>query len=743
MAQPRTTTEQEALLFLQNVLPDTGYYSYRYTAGSSMCVGWANSIQELYEKMMLVDKGDVYFSTASFIDNSSSKQENVLLLKSFRLDIDIGKHNCYGSIREGIEALLQFCKHINIPFPFLVMSGIGFHAWWALSEPISRERWRTITDRLKTACEAEGLLVDHVVTKDAARILRCPGTFNCKNGKEVELHSSYSTLMKTHKLTSFMPLITYKLTKEKQEPPQNVEVLFNAETHKYYSHLLSLIPNTIETTYDKWFQVAAAVHSLGWGETGKEMFLAWSQINPKHEMATFNKTWNGLNNAEYDGKKITPATLTFLAEKETIGTIKAFDTDDSVYRMEGYSDEKYDKYCKLYNDAIWETTSKGRIKDRSHLNTNKAVIGLGIRGKVNSFKDKEELLVPDLSDEWQEFSDKLVSRINGIIQNRYAFEAGITQTRVALNELCYTFEYNPVREYLDSLVWDKVSRLDTWLATWYGAEDNDLNRFFGSTFLIAAVRRAKQPGCKFDHVLVLEGSTNLGKSLSVKILAGHDDYFSDQSIINKQEREQHELVEGVWFYEISELAGLRKADLEALKAFVTRTSDKTRKAYAHKKTESSRTCVFIGTTDNPDPYLQDPSGNRRFWPVSVKFVDIKGLTDARDQLFAEAVVREKEHGPLLVPKDLFESATELQKTRLVAPKYYDAFSEIAGDKLDIAVGGFRYISTKDIKDRVLMLDAKSLTMWIDRDIAISMRAHGWKAYSYYKDGKYISRGWRR
>src|SRR5262249_49566476 len=206
-------------------------------------------------------------------------------------------------------------------------------------------------------------------------------------------------------------------------------------------------------------------------------------------------------------------------------------------------------------------------------------------------------------------------------------------TRIALN-----YRFNPALDYLEGLRWDGRPRIDTWLSDYCGADNNPLNRAIGRKFLLATVRRARQPGCKFDNIIVLESPQGTLKSTLARVLAC-DENFSDADVLASDKREQQELCEGVWIYEIAELSGLHKSEVEKVKAFASRQEDKARPAYGRKVEIRARTCVFFGTT-NDNEYLQDQTGNRRFWPVAIVKVDIEAVRRDRDQLFAEAVAAE-------------------------------------------------------------------------------------------------------
>lgn len=209
----------------------------------------------------------------------------------------------------------------------------------------------------------------------------------------------------------------------------------------------------------------------------------------------------------------------------------------------------------------------------------------------------------------------------------------------AINLVAEERGFDPLEDKLRTLVWDGVPRIENWLLDFCGAEVTATQpeayiKAVGRCWLISAAARALRPGCKVDSALVLVGPQGIGKSTAGRILA-YGDWFSDTlPPVHSKDASDH--LRGVWIVEFGEMATASRADVEEMKAFITRTTERFRPAYGRMEIEYPRRNVFMGTT-NRDAFLKDDTGNRRFWPVEVTEIDAARLEAERDQLWAEAV----------------------------------------------------------------------------------------------------------
>lgn len=231
-------------------------------------------------------------------------------------------------------------------------------------------------------------------------------------------------------------------------------------------------------------------------------------------------------------------------------------------------------------------------------------------------------------------SDEEETKVNTRIEIIYGVTCPTSLMREAYCLVARQRTYHVVRDYLTPLTWDGVPRIDTMLTTYTGAEDSPLTRSISRRFLLSCVARVVDPGCQVDTTLILVGRQGVRKSSFFRALVPEPTWFSDTAI-DMASKDAYAQMQGIWLYELAELASLRARDAEAVKAFLSARVDRYRPAYARNVIQLPRQTVFVGSTNEAE-FLDDPTGARRFWPVAVEEIDTEAVSRDRDQLWAEA-----------------------------------------------------------------------------------------------------------
>jgi predicted P-loop ATPase len=335
-----------------------------------------------------------------------------------------------------------------------------------------------------------------------------------------------------------------------------------------------------------------------------------------------------------------------------------------------------------YGKARW----RGRHRDGTPVatmhNAQVAITAVGVECSYDTFHNK--LLVGyrgealhELQHALGEMTDHAVIALREILGNRFGTDFGDKHVRDAIVALANKRRFDPVRDMLDhaQAAWDGKKRLDKMAVDYFNCEDTKLNRAIVRKTMIAAVRRARRPGCKFDNITVLESEEGWLKSTAWRVLAG-DENFSDESILGRSGREIQEQLSEVWIHESADLAGMRKAEVESVKAFASRQVDIARPAYGYFVRKQPRHAINVGTT-NSDEYLQSQTGNRRFWPLKVlRPIDIAKLERDRLQLWGEAAACEAKGESLTFAQDLWPAAVEEQEKRRVKDPWEEILADI-------------------------------------------------------------------
>jgi hypothetical protein len=372
------------------------------------------------------------------------------------------------------------------------------------------------------------------------------------------------------------------------------------------------------------------------------------------------------------------------------------------------------------DDALWRlldgATSGDFLRDKGGAilttaldNVRLGLSKLGVRLAFDAFArevhiDGRALDDVDLDRLWVRFDDQ------------FSWRPSRDTLRTVIVADAHEAPVHPVRRYLDGLTWDGMKRLDSWLIAYGGATDSPYVRAVGALPLIAAVRRVRQPGAKFDELLILESPQGTFKSSALRALCPDEGWFSDDLPLGVDSKLVIERTAGRWIIEAAELHGNSGREVEALKAFLSRQCDgPVRLAYGRLPVTVPRQFVQIGTTNASASYLKDGTGARRFWPVAIAGFDVESLRRDRDQLWAEAAARERAGASTRLDPALWAAAGVQQEQRRAADPWESVLEPLLAGGGSVAV---------DAIWAVLKLEANQLDNRHAERVAGILQRHG-------------------
>jgi hypothetical protein len=363
----------------------------------------------------------------------------------------------------------------------------------------------------------------------------------------------------------------------------------------------------------------------------------------------------------------------------------------------------------------------GKPNGTATKNVNLALKLLGVTVRHDVFADRS--IIEGLEGCGPLLDDAAGARLWVLINEKFGLVTSWEFFLRVVQDQAYRNPFHPVQEYLESLKWDGIPRIDTWLTTYAGVKNTPLTRAWGSLWLRAGVRRIYEPGIKFDEILVFESSQQgKEKSTAFQILAVKPEWFSDSVLLGAKGREMIEALNGKWIIECSDLHGMSDAKIDILKAQLSRQVDRGRGAYGHFQGERPRQNVFGGTT-NSSQYLKDSTGNRRFWCVVIAGWYTQALRADRDQLWAEAYARR--HESIRLDPKLYAAAAAEQEARAIVHPWVDRLAETFQNMQ----GRVRIL---DIWARVLKIEDRNQRTENARHLGESMKVLGWN----FKQGRY-------
>ena len=338
-----------------------------------------------------------------------------------------------------------------------------------------------------------------------------------------------------------------------------------------------------------------------------------------------------------------------LDDKKSFSAMSEFAVKDDEVKMQ-LAAERKEAAEREFADTDWENAleldKQGRIKDTLDniviiLRNDDELQSIAFNRHRDGIDAKDGLPWEQMKPGWND-SDNAALKV--FLSRKYGIYSP-TKTKDAILAVAAERAYHPILEYLDALpAWDEVPRIETLLIDYFGAEDSAYTRAVIRKTMAAAVARIYRPGTKFDSVLILNGPQGIGKSTFFAKLAG--DWFSDSlTLTDMKDRSGAEKLQGYWILELSELNGMKKADVETVKSFISRADDKYRASYGVNVESHPRQSIIVGSTNAESGFLRDITGNRRFWPVRITGESSKHPWDIDSetvqQIWAEALVTYK------------------------------------------------------------------------------------------------------
>ena len=369
-----------------------------------------------------------------------------------------------------------------------------------------------------------------------------------------------------------------------------------------------------------------------------------------------------------------------------------------------------------------------------YANTRAALRKIGIKFTLDTFRRKEfsEGHAIDMLN--GELSDRAVTMLRDQIRDDYKFYPSKEVALEAITAECLRNRTNPVVAYFDGLKWDRKPRLSKLLHRYLGAEDTPLNEAIGRKLLCAVVRRSKRPGCKYDHEVVLQGGQGVRKSMFCEDLAVFPDLFTDAGDLSADSKQLMEVGQGKQIMEFPENAGHSRAQRDKNKANLARRVERARPAYGHFAVDAPRQWVGIATF-NPGGYLNDPTGERRYWHVAATKYDREGFLADKDQLYAEAVALEPNEKLWLDTADLVKAHDAIVATVKEPNTLVDDLGDLAGEvwetTRDKIEGGWvihreARVSNMEARSRLGIIGIEATRMRdIGTRISEAMMALGW------------------
>ena len=450
---------------------------------------------------------------------------------------------------------------------------------------------------------------------------------------------------------------------------------------------------------DSWFPLMCACHH-GTAGDGRQEFIDWCTRDPayadnEHEIGD---RWDSLDlKPGAEGGQLIAVKTLFKAVKDAEpaqGALDLFDEpiddlpEEAKQGDSGAVSRERKKAVgpRIHEGPLDRDPRTGRAAN-SYANALRAVAKSSLSLAWNLLDGDQKFLnerLPWHEDIGRSVTDATVLQVRTYLMQglqEAGFEPSKEHVQDALNYHAAQNVMNPVLDYLDALEWDGKPRVAELFTRGFRCVENEYTGAVSTCFMVGAVARQRDPGCKFDTMPVVRGDQGTGKSTGFKVLFSPA-WFSDAAMPKLSDKDTPQLLLGVWMHEFAELASLRKADMDELKAFMSRSTDRYRPPYGRKQEIHPRRVVFGGSV-NSGGYLSEPTGARRFWPlrqVPGERVDVDWIAENRDQLWAEADALYRAGESTVLPERLWAFAADEQRAETSEDPWVDAVRDLLADR---------------------------------------------------------------
>jgi predicted P-loop ATPase len=390
-------------------------------------------------------------------------------------------------------------------------------------------------------------------------------------------------------------------------------------------------------------------------------------------------------------------------------------------------------------------TKAGKIEPTAH-NLRAALLTKGLLSIKLAFDDfTADVMFAKRDGEWQPFTENNYFDVRLALEKGPAGFAPIGEQllRAAIRWAAEQNRMDSARTWMDTIVppWDGVPRIETFLSTYFGAEDTPYTRACSRMLWTSLAGRAIGP-TKADGVVILVGKQGIAKSLSIEAMAPAKEYFTEINLA-KGEDDIRRQIRGRLVGEMGELKGMRAKEITHLKSFVTAYADEWIPKYMEKPLVVPRRIVFIGSTNDAE-FLHDDTGERRWFPVDVKLGRPEEVARDRLQLYAEAAARFTIYGTRHDYQAANDLAGDARRARTVGEVWEDSIAvwlATPDDLTGAAPATRKFLQTREIAQGALRMEAKELGHAQAMRIGRAMRMLGYELV-VVRDGARTVKAWR-